>query len=85
MQKRSVTYFYEYLRRKYFINTTEITPAFINSLSGKSGVPKKETEELFELISEIQKQEEVSDDEILELNSKIENFKKPKSDGRKFV
>lgn len=85
ISEKIITYFYEYLRKKYFINTSVITPEFINSLSGKSGVSKKETEELFDLIGNIQKQEEVTDEELLDLNLKIENFKKPKSDGRKFV
>ncbi len=77
--EKNITYFYEYLRKKYFINTSAISPEFINSLSGKSGVPKKDTEELFTLINTIQQQEEVTDDELIELNLKIENFKKPKS------
>jgi len=83
--EKIITYFYEYLRKKYFINTSAITPQFLHSLSGKSGVDQKETEELFETITRIQEQEEVTDDELLELNLKIENFKKPKTDGRKFV
>jgi hypothetical protein len=85
LAEKIITYFYEYLRKKYFINTSAMTPQFIQSLSGKSGVDEKETKELFELISNIQQQEEVTDDELLELNLKIENFKKPKTDGRKFV
>ena len=85
LQKSRLLIFFEYLRRKYFIKTTSVTPEFINSISGKSGVDKEETQELFDLINQIQKEEEVTDDELLSLNLKIENFKKPKSDGRKFV
>jgi hypothetical protein len=85
ISEKIITYFYEYLRKKYFINTSVISTEFIHSLSGKSGVSKKETEELFGLISNIQQQEEVSDEELLELNLKIENFKKTKTDGRKSV
>ncbi len=83
--EKMITYFYEYLRKKYFINTASITPEFIHSLSGKSGVNERETEELFELIKTIEQQEEVTDEELLALNIKIENFKKPKTDGRKSV
>ncbi len=68
--EKIITYFYEYLRKKYFINTSVINTEFINALSGKSGVPKNETEELFGLISNIQKQEEVTDDDLLELEFK---------------
>jgi len=83
--EKMITYFFEYLRKKYFINTSEITPQFINSLSGKSGVDQKETEKLFEMINNFQQQDEVMDEELLDLNLKIENFKKQKTDGRKFV
>jgi hypothetical protein len=83
--EKMVTYFYEFLRKKYFITTSAIDTGFINSLSGKSGVDKKETQELFELINKIQKEEDVSDEDVLELNLKIENFKKSKADGRKFI
>lgn len=83
--EKMITYFFEYLRKKYFINTAEVTPQFINSLSGKSGVDQRETEKLFEIISNIQQKDEVMDEELLDLNLKIENFKKQKTDGRKFV
>lgn len=80
-----ITYFYEYLRKKYFINTGAINKEFIISVSGKSGVSRIETEELFELIRKIQEQENVTDEDLLELNQTIENFKKQKANGRKFV
>lgn len=85
ISEKIITYFYEYLRKKYFINTSVINPAFIHSLSGKSGIPQNETEELFGLIKNIQEDEEITDDDLLRLNLKIENFKKSKTDGRRFV
>ncbi len=80
---KMITYFYEYLRKKYFINTTIINKEFIASVSGKSGVSLLETEQLFGLITNIQEQENVTDEELIELNQKIENFKKQKTNGRK--
>jgi len=80
-----ITYFYEYLRKKYFINTGAINKEFVISVSGKSGVSRIETEELFELIGKIQEQENVTDEELFELNQKIEIFKKQKANGRKLV
>lgn len=85
ISEKIITYFYEYLRKKYFINTTVINKDFINSLAGKSGASVKETSELFDLINRIQQEEDVKDDQVLSLNEKIENFKKPKTDGRKFI
>lgn len=76
---KMITYFYEHIRNKYFINTTAINIEFINSLAGKSGVSLKETNELFNLIKDIQDQENISDEELMELNLKIENFNKTKT------
>ncbi len=76
---KMITYFYEHIRNKYFINIAVINNEFINSLAGKSGVSQKETDELFALIKNIQEQENVPDEELLKLNSKIENFTKNKT------
>lgn len=76
--EKIITYFYEYLRKKYFINTAVVSNEFINSLSRKSGVSVSDTNEIFELIKNVQSLEKLSDDELLELNTKIENFKKRK-------
>ena len=83
--QKMITYFYEYLRKKYFINTSVINKQFITSLSAKSKVSIAETNELFQLIENIQATENVTDEELLELNLKMETFKKIKTDGRKFV
>lgn len=85
ISEKMITYFFEYLRKKYFINTSVINDEFTNSLSRKSGIPQNETNELFELIRQIQSQENVNDEELMQLNEKIEFFKKIKTDGRKFV
>ncbi|MEO5907973.1 MAG: hypothetical protein ABIR50_09790 [Ginsengibacter sp.] len=79
LAEKMITYFYENLRRKYFLNTSVINKEFIISLSGKSGVSKTETNVLFELIKKIQGQENITDEELLQLNLKIENFKKIKN------
>ena len=83
--EKMITYFYEFLRKKYFVNMGVMNKEFINSLSRKSGITIKETNELFDLIKDIQGKENVSDEELLNLNLKIEHFKNQKTDGRKFV
>lgn len=77
-----ITYFYEYIRNKYFIKFVGSNDEFITLLAGKSGVSKEETEQLFTLIKTIQKQDFIIAEELMELNLKIESFKN-KSDGRK--
>lgn len=78
MADKIITYFYEYLRRKYLLNTAIINKDFIVSLSGKSGVTTEETESLFGLIEAIQHNEEVTDEQLLTLREKVENFKNKK-------
>lgn len=80
--EKMITYFYEQIRNGYFISTATINDEFINSLSGKSGVSKEKTKELFSLIKRIHSQEKVDDLELLRLNTEIENFIKYKPDGK---
>lgn len=77
--EKMITYFYEHIRNKYFISTAYINEEFINSLSGKSGVSKEKTKELFSLIHQIQSEEEVEDSVLLKLNTEVENFAKIKT------
>ena len=56
--EKMITYFYEHIRNKYFISTAKINDEFINSLAGKSGMPKEKTQHLFALIQRVQSGEE---------------------------
>jgi hypothetical protein len=80
--EKMITYFYEYIRNKYFISTAIITDEFLNSLSGKSGLAKEKVQHLFALIEKVQSGERVDDEKLMQLNSAIENFIKNKVDGR---
>ncbi len=77
--EKMITYFYEHIRNKYFINTSKIDDEFINSLSGKSGVPKETTQQLFSLIDRVHSGERVDDEMLVQLNIEIENFYKNQS------
>jgi hypothetical protein len=76
---KMITYFYEHIRNKYFISTSTINDEFISSLSGKSGVSMEKTQQLFTLIERIASEESTADEELMELNSGIENFYKNRS------
>ena len=77
-----ITYFYDYIRRKYFINASPGDAYFVSSLSGKSGISFDELNQLFERMQNIKMQDEVSDEALFELNAGIEKFKTNR-DGRK--
>lgn len=73
---KQITYFYEKIRNSYFINTADVNEEFLVSLSGKSGVDRKEVDGLFALIKNIRAKEVITDQELLALNDKITNFNK---------
>ena len=77
--EKMITYFYEHIRNKYFLNTNEVNKQFITTLAGKSGFGKEETEKLFNSITMIQSDENVSDDELMALNIQLQKFYKNKS------
>lgn len=79
ISEKMITYFFEHIRNKYFINTSKIDDEFINSLSGKSGVPKDTTQQLFSLIERVHSGERVDDKMLVQLNIEIENFYKNQS------
>ncbi len=73
---KMITYFFEHVRNQYYINTNTIDEMFCSTLSRKSNMPAAEVEALMTLINKIQRQEAVSDEQLLLLNNKIENFYK---------
>jgi len=74
--EKMITYFFEYIRNQFFLNTNHLNEEFIDTLSRKSGVPKETTAALFKTITDIQQQGVVSDQQLLSLNKQIENFYK---------
>ncbi|MDB5222278.1 MAG: hypothetical protein JWN83_945 [Chitinophagaceae bacterium] len=74
--EKMITYFYEHIRNSYFLNTTRVNNEFMNSLSGKSGVPVETTQKLFNTIDAINAGKNISDIELLRLNELIQKFYK---------
>lgn len=73
---KMITYFFEYIRNQFFLNTNQLNEEFIELLSRKSAVPKEVTAALFKTITDIQQQPSVNDQQLLLLNKQIENFYK---------
>ncbi|MEO5648854.1 MAG: hypothetical protein ABIR03_02900 [Ginsengibacter sp.] len=71
---RMITYFYENIRNKFFINTAVINDDFMSLLAGKSSVVIEEVIALFALITNIQSREIVTDEELLELNVRMDQL-----------
>ncbi|MEP6595185.1 MAG: DUF4350 domain-containing protein [Ginsengibacter sp.] len=76
ISEKMITYFYEYIRNKFFMNTSRINDQFVTSLAGKAGITVADTEKIFDTISHVQSIEVVTDVELLSLNQQIQNFYK---------
>jgi hypothetical protein len=74
--EKTITYLYEHIRNKYFMNTSTVNQEFIETLSRKSGTDIAVTQKLFDTISQVQSQEQLTDVELLLLNEQVENFYK---------
>ncbi|MGG9962404.1 DUF4350 domain-containing protein [Ferruginibacter sp. SUN106] len=72
------TYFNEYVRNNYFLNTNLVNDDFITSLSRKSGVDRNKVESLYRAIHHVQSNAAVDDYQLLSLNEQIQNFYKQK-------
>ena len=71
-----VTYFNEYIRNTYFLNTNHINDDFVEVLSRKSGVEKDKVDTLYRSIVATQNSDVVSDYQLLSLQEQIQQFYK---------
>lgn len=73
---KMVTYFNEYTRNKYFVNTNVINDDFITTLSRKSGIDRQKVAALYKTIKQVNDSAVVVDYELLTLNEQIQQFYK---------
>ena len=76
---KMITYFNEFIRNKYFLNTSVINEDFITNLGRKSGVPREQVASLYKNIAEAQASGFVDDYRLLALNQQIQHFHKTKN------
>lgn len=73
---KMITYFNEYIRNTYFLNSNHINDDFLAILSRKSGVDKGKVDTLYRSITDTQNSSEVTDYQLLSLHELIQNFYK---------
>ncbi len=73
---KKITYFLEYIRRVYYLDTQLLDDRFVKNLSVKSGKPKEITKKLMDLIVYLKAKPECSEADLLNLNNTIEDFYK---------
>lgn len=74
--EKMTTYFNEYVRNTYFLNTNAVNDEFVITLSRKSGVEKSVVESLYRAIQHAHQSAEVDDYQLLSLNEQIQKFYK---------
>jgi len=75
---KMITYFNEYIRNTYFLNTNQVNADFVAVLSRKSGVDKDKVETLYRSIVATHSSSIVSDYQLLSLHEQIQQFYKNK-------
>nr|WP_255362721.1 hypothetical protein [Tenacibaculum sp. MAR_2009_124] len=71
---KKITYFLELVRVKYLLNTQKLNSSFIEKLASKSGNKVSTTRYLINTIVALDKKSTCTQDELMRLNTLIENF-----------
>jgi len=72
--EKKITYFFDFLRKRYFLQQITFNQTFYHTLSQKSGVDIANIQAIFTQIQQIRQQAQISDKVLLDLHSKIDDF-----------
>ncbi len=72
--EKKVNFFMDQIRSKYWLDTSRLDDTFINILTRKTGRTQEEVRSLVNMIIAIRSKEQISPDELIELNKKLEKF-----------
>lgn len=75
---KKIALFLDYIRTQMRIPTTEMNHDFFKRLASAAGTPQDDVEDLFRQIRDISEQDTITKEQLLKLNSAIENFKNKK-------
>lgn len=68
------TYFLEYVRNHYYLNTQNLNSDFAEALSRKSGVPEDKVRHLLQLMEDTDRSDNISDIRLLELHNHLQEY-----------
>ncbi len=74
--EHKITYFLEYVRSHFYLGTLDRNKDFNKNLASRSRHSEEEIETLFAFFEQLGKQQAITDQELQQLNTSIENFKK---------
>lgn len=72
--EKKILYFLDQVRSKYWLNTNHLDKAFVSALSGKTGRDEAEVSKVVDAINSARKKQDISADELMDLNRKLESF-----------
>ena len=73
---KKITYFLEYIRRVYYLDTHLLDEKLVKNLAVKSGKEKESTKKLVDLIVYLKAKHVCTENDLLNLNTMIEDFYK---------
>lgn len=76
--EKKIQYFLEFVRTNYFLETNQFNSTFIEKLAIKSSNKKEDAKALVDYLVFLKSKQNHSEDELIELNKKIEHFTKQK-------
>ncbi|MBO3116618.1 DUF4350 domain-containing protein [Winogradskyella sp. DF17] len=74
--EKKIEYFLEFTRTNYYLNTANLNLAFIEKLAIKSGNTKEDSRILVDYLVYLKSKNTHTEEELIELNKKIEQFTK---------
>jgi hypothetical protein len=72
--RKRFTYFLEFLRSRYYVNTAAKDSKVISEVSGKSGVSERSVAALFKMGNKLEKLRQISQEDLEQFNRQIEFF-----------
>ena len=75
--EKKIHFFMDRLRSKYWLNTAHLDDAFVVMASKKAGRNEEEVRDLVKVINSIRAKEKITEDELIDLNNRIEKFNVP--------
>lgn len=76
---KKIYFFMDYIRVHYRIHTDKIDQEFLRDLAAQSGNSYEQVRDLFNLLDELQKKNNITKEGLLKLNSAIQTFKNNKN------
>ena len=74
MAEKKIHFFMDQLRSKYWLTTTHLDETFVSIASKKTGRSEEEVRKLISVINSIRAKEKISEEELIDLNNRIEKF-----------